>query len=83
MFEKILISQCLLGEKVRYDGEAKPLTHALMSLWQQQQRFIGICPEVAGGLSIPRIPAEINPQSGNVITQTGENVTNKFHYGAR
>ena len=83
MFDKILISQCFLGDKVRYDGEAKALVHPLMTLWQQQQRFISICPEVAGGLSVPRAPAEMNPKSGRIITQTGNNVTEQFKSGAK
>jgi len=83
MFEKILISQCFLGDKVRYNGEVKSLKHPLITLWQQQQRFIAVCPEVAGGLPVPRPPAEITPKSGKVITQTGNNVTEQFNCGAQ
>ena len=55
----ILISRCLLGEKVRYDGGTKRLQHPLLDLWQQQQRLIPICPEMAGELGCPRPAAEI------------------------
>jgi len=82
MFDKILISQCFLGNKVRYDGSGKLLVHPLISLWQQQSRLISICPEMAGGLPVPRDPAEINPLNGQVITKKGLNVTPQFTKGA-
>lgn len=83
MFDKILISQCFLGDKVRYNGEGKRLTHPLITLWQQQKRFVTICPEVAGGLPVPRPPAEVQSPNGQVITQTGKNVTEQFNLGAK
>ena len=54
---KYLISACLVGENVRYDGK-NCYTHALKQLVATKQATI-ICPEVAGGLSTPRLPAEI------------------------
>jgi len=82
MFDKILISQCFLGNKVRYDGTGKLLVHPLISQWQQQKRLVSICPEISGGLPVPRDPAEINPLSGQVITEKGINVTPQFTQGA-
>ena len=81
--DKILVSQCLLGDNVRYNGEQKLLQHPLFTLWQRQRRFISICPEVIAGLSVPRSPAEKNPHTGEVITQTGENVSKQFNDGAQ
>ncbi len=57
--EKILVSACLLGEKVRFDGRDKLIDHPLFHRWQNEQRIISFCPEVAGGLPTPRPPAEI------------------------
>lgn len=54
---KYLISACLVGENVRYDGK-NCYAPALKQLVATQQAMI-ICPEVAGGLSTPRLPAEI------------------------
>lgn len=55
---KVLVSACLLGHSVRYDGGAHgPFT--LLQQWQQQGRVLLLCPEVAGGLPTPRAPAEI------------------------
>lgn len=48
----IAVSACLLGEKVRYDGEHK-LTDWVVSL-ESDFRLIALCPEVAIGLGIPR-----------------------------
>jgi len=59
--EKILISACFLGEKVRYDGKANTLTHNIIEQWRIEKRIISICPEVYGGLVTPRAAAEIQP----------------------
>ncbi len=82
MFDKILISRCFLGEKVRYNSEILPLKHHLLTLWQQQNRFIAICPEVSGGLPVPRDPAEQQPNSEKVITISGVDVSAQFNLGA-
>jgi uncharacterized protein YbbK (DUF523 family) len=49
--EKILISSCFLGNKVRYDGGDNLLTHTTLIRWQEEQRLVVICPELAGGLT--------------------------------
>lgn len=56
--QKILVSACLLGHSVRYDGGAHG-PFAQLQQWQQQGRVLLLCPEVAGGLPTPRPPAEI------------------------
>ena len=35
--EKILVSACLLGEKVRYDGAGKTLSHDIWQKWQDEK----------------------------------------------
>ncbi|MEW6989702.1 DUF523 domain-containing protein [Colwelliaceae bacterium 6441] len=80
--EKILISACFLGEKVRYDGNSQRLTSSLIHMWQQQGRLVSLCPEVFGGLAIPRQPAEIQQESGQVLTCTDQDVTQQFFKGA-
>ena len=81
--EKILVSACLLGENVRYDGENQLLNNKTLARWHKNGQLISLCPEVAGGLSIPRPPAEINQQSGLVITAFGEDVSRQFYQGAQ
>ncbi|WP_350563261.1 2-thiouracil desulfurase family protein, partial [Psychrobacter sp. CAL346-MNA-CIBAN-0220] len=51
--EKILVSSCLLGHSVRYDGKGHAILHPQLNLWQKQNRLIIFCPEVAGGLPTP------------------------------
>ena len=88
--EKILISACLMGDIVRYDGRQKKMTHALIHRWAAQGRLVPFCPEVAGGLSTPRPPAEIVNGDGQEVleqrakiwTSAGEDVTPQFVRGA-
>ncbi len=65
--KKILISACLLGSAVRYDGACKPIQHPFLRDWQTQGRLVPFCPEVAGGLPIPRPPAEITGGTGQDV----------------
>lgn len=81
MHDKILISGCFLGQKVRYDGGAKTLLNPLLKQWQIEERLISVCPEIMGGLKVPRAPAEIQGQE--VITIDGDNVTEEFISGAK
>jgi uncharacterized protein YbbK (DUF523 family) len=83
MFDHILISRCFLGDKVRYNSEIIQLEHSLLALWQKQNRLIAICPEVSGGLSVPREPAEQQPNSDQIITISGTDVTKEFNLGAK
>lgn len=58
---RILVSACLLGQPVRYDGRARTLAHDLLARWQAEGRVVPLCPEVAAGFPTPRPPAEIAP----------------------
>ena len=87
--EKVLVSACLLGLAVRYDGASKGLVEQTLRSWQQQGRVIGVCPEVTGGLSIPRAAAEIQPLKGTndgkrkITTALGNDVSTEFYRGAQ
>ncbi|MBL0370772.1 DUF523 domain-containing protein [Rhizobium sp. KVB221] len=91
MTAKILISACLMGKPVRYDGKGKLLSHDLISKWDREGRLVVFCPELAGGFAVPRPPAEI--ESGlagadvlagraRVIEISGRDVTEQFVLGA-
>jgi uncharacterized protein YbbK (DUF523 family) len=88
---KVLISACLIGERVRYDGKAKTCNDAILKQWLAQGRVVPICPEVAGGLPVPRQPAEISGGRGedvlnncaDVISRNGQITTEAFIAGAR
>ncbi len=82
---KIIISGCLLGEKCRYNGEkAKPEVleqmQAIILKISKEYEMVSACPEVMGGLPIPRVPAEINGEK--VINEKGEDVTKEYITGA-
>ncbi|MEW6994906.1 DUF523 domain-containing protein [Colwelliaceae bacterium MEBiC 14330] len=81
--EKILISACFLGERVRYNGKIKSLHDELLMQWQQEGRLISICPEVISGLPVPRPAAEINQKTRQVITTENIDVTEYFELGAK
>jgi uncharacterized protein YbbK (DUF523 family) len=55
--EKLLISACLAGENVRYDGKHNLIEN--FELLKEKFELQYICPEVQGGMAIPRLPCEI------------------------
>ena len=79
---KILISACLLGEQVKYNGEDNWVEFLAAWAAGNPSRFIPVCPEVAGGLLIPRLPAERQPD-GRVVNAQGDDVTACFLAGAQ
>jgi len=79
--QKILISSCLLGENVRFDGKSKKINAQILKTWKAENRLILLCPEVAGGLPVPRPAAEI--QADSVVTVLGKNVSAAFAKGAQ
>src|SRR5690242_9591884 len=56
---KVVVSACLLGAPVRYNGTDKKSTHPILQRWVDEGRTVSVCPEVLGGLGTPRPPAEI------------------------
>lgn len=58
---RILVSACLMGQPVRYDGRAKTVHDQRIDHWRDQGRLVTICPEMAAGMPVPRAPAEIVP----------------------
>lgn len=87
--QKILVSRCLLGHPVRYDGGSSG-PFDLLASWQAEGRVVGLCPEVSGGLPTPRPPAEIPGGQGaavlagdaQVLTLQREDFTAQFVRGA-
>jgi len=76
---KIFISACLLGENCKYSG-GNNLNEAVRR-YVEGHTVISMCPEVEGGLPIPRTPAEI--VDGVVTTADGRSVDREFHEGAK
>ena len=75
---KIMVSACLLGENCKYNG-GNNLNPELLRLLSGHT-VIPVCPEVLGGLPVPRIPAEI--VDGTVINREGVSVDAAFRRGA-
>ena len=75
---KIMVSACLLGQKCKYNGGDN--FSEKVAAFCEGHEVIPVCPEVAGGLSVPRIPCEI--VSGKVINKAGESKDREFRDGA-
>ena len=77
---RVLVSACLLGQPVRYDGQSKGIVSDWLSELGAEGRTQSFCPEVAGGLPTPRPPSE--RQGERVVTASGLDVTDEFDRGA-
>lgn len=75
---RLIISSCLLGVACRYDGRSKP-SAAVRDLARKAE-VVGVCPEAASGLPVPRPPAE--QRGGRVLLADGTDVTEEFRLGA-
>jgi uncharacterized protein YbbK (DUF523 family) len=75
----IIVSGCLADIHCRYDGAAKPCEKVIRLV--AEGKAIPVCLEQLGGLTTPRLPAEIN--GNRVIQKDGTDVTGKFERGAR
>jgi uncharacterized protein YbbK (DUF523 family) len=89
--EKVLVSACLLGARVRYHGGDARSEHPVLRRWQQEGRLVAVCPERNGGLPTPRAPAEIVGEDGGrgvlktialVRTRDEVDLTRAFVHGA-
>lgn len=92
MHELNLVSACLLGVACRYDGQSCPAPE--LTDLATRGEVVAICPEVAGGLPTPRLPAEIEGASAGldgyavldgrtrVVRNDGLDVTAEFMQGA-
>ena len=75
--EYLIISSCILGNNVKYNGKNNYING--IEKLKDKYNLIVICPEVMGGLSIPRIPSEI--KDFKVINKEGLDVTSYFNKG--
>jgi uncharacterized protein YbbK (DUF523 family) len=84
-----LVSACLLGVNCNFEAKSYP-TEQLIEEFKKGNLF-PICPDVLGGLSVPRVPAEIQGGTGKdviegkakVVNMQGEDVTDQFLKGAQ
>jgi uncharacterized protein YbbK (DUF523 family) len=79
--EKLLISACLIGQNVKYNGTNNLID---LTLLEKKYELIPFCPEVEGGLPTPRPPSEIVSYTPlRLINIEGRDVTNEFTLGAK
>lgn len=88
---RVLVSACLMGRPVRYDGSAKSIEAKCLARWSDQGRLISVCPELLAGLPTPRPAAEIYGVGGGnavlsrascIIEADGSDVTGLYLRGA-
>lgn len=81
--EKLLVSSCLLGELVKYNGGHNLIDEDLLIRLEQKYELYPICPEVEGGMEIPRVPCEIvSTEPIQVANKNYEDKTQFFLAGA-
>lgn len=87
----VLVSACLLGQPVRYDGQHRRCSHPQLAQWLAEGRVVAVCPELEGGLGQPRPPCEIENGAGGdqvlagrakVIDAAGRDYSPAFLHGA-
>ncbi|MFP2769309.1 DUF523 domain-containing protein [Oceanisphaera sp. KMM 10153] len=89
--EKVLVSSCLVGNKVRYNASCLSVPTPDLDWLISNVELVVFCPEVFSGLPTPRAPAEIIKGNGinviqglaQVIGNDGINVTEQFLAGAQ
>lgn len=74
--KRVLVSKCLLGDNVRYDGGHCKLRQDHLSRLKSKFEIIPICPEVMAGLGTPRDPIEL--KNGLVLDKDGNDKTELF-----
>jgi uncharacterized protein YbbK (DUF523 family) len=87
-----LISACLLGINCKYNGKNN-LENLGSDIYKEflHGKLIPVCPEQLGGLTTPRLRAQIQNGDGfdvlnnkaQVITEEGQNITKQFIRGAQ
>ncbi len=84
----LLISACLIGEPVRYYGRS--CLHTTLKQLFLNKKAHALCPELLGGFTTPRLPAEIVGGTGQdvldgkakIMDSSGLDVTKLYLKGA-
>lgn len=79
-----LVSACLAGINCRYDGQNTRVSG--IEELVKSGKAIAICPELLGGLAIPRPSCEIiefREGKGRVVSKEGKDFTSFFEAGAQ
>jgi len=68
----VVISACLAGISVRYDGGSKP--HSALEHLARETILIPVCPEILGGLGVPRPRCHFVAGDGNAVLRNTASV---------
>jgi uncharacterized protein YbgA (DUF1722 family)/uncharacterized protein YbbK (DUF523 family) len=73
---RLLVSACLLGEQVRYDGQHKYDAYLVESLGRFVD-WVRVCPESDSGMPIPRPSMHLvgDPRAPRLVSRTGADLT--------
>ena len=80
MKPRLLVSACLLGARCKYSGGSNALAADALRALREKWALVPVCPEVAGGLAVPREPSE--RRGDKVVSRGGKDVTAAFERGA-
>ncbi len=76
---KILVSACLLGRNCKYNGGNNRNEKVIQFL--EGKEIIPVCPEVAAGMPVPRLPVEI--RDGRIISIEGKDLDDVYRKGVK
>ncbi len=76
----IVCSACLVGMACKYNGKNNNVDERVVQL-VKEGKAVPVCPEMLGGLEVPRIPSEI--KGDKVIMADGKDVSEAFEKGAQ
>jgi uncharacterized protein YbbK (DUF523 family) len=77
--ETIIVSACLLGENTKYDG-GNNYDPAIERV-KEKYNIVPVCPEVFGGLKVPRAPIELH--EGFPYGKNGKDYNGAFLRGSK
>lgn len=73
---KVIISSCLLGNNVRYDGGNCLVNNSWLKDLDKRGLLLPLCPEMQAGLGCPRPPIEL--RQGKIFDEKGRDLTSIF-----
>lgn len=74
---RVLVSACLLGKNCKYSGGNNKNEGVISFL--KDKEIVPVCPEVEGGMPVPRSPVEI--REGRVISIEGKDLDDLYRKG--
>lgn len=89
MGKVVVVSACLMGIPCAYDGKSR-VSNSVLEKLVSYEAIIAVCPEILGGLKVPRKIAELSGGDGSevlsgkakVIDMNGNDITKNYLDGA-